>query len=75
MQTSSGEINLLNSNFNPYDVLQQHEQTINRLIKSHNEVAQIVESLAENNMQLSNRLNDVEDELNRLYNYIGENIS
>ena len=65
---------MLNHNFDPYDILQQHEKTINDLINAHNELAKLTETLADQNNQLHVRTEHLEDELNRIYIYIGEQI-
>lgn len=74
MLTLRSAIVLLNNQFNPYDILQSHEETINNLIKAHNELAQFTEQLTEKIIQLENRVMNAEDELNRIYNYVGENL-
>lgn len=65
---------MLNSEFDPYNILQSHESTINDLVKAHNELAHFTEQLTKKIMQLENRINTAEDELNRVYNYIGEHL-
>lgn len=49
------------SNFDPYEVLQNHESTINDLINAHNEVAKLQEDLAATVVQLNNRIIDLEN--------------
>jgi hypothetical protein len=49
------------SNFDPYDVLQQHEQTINDLINAHNEVARLAENLSESVVILNNKIDKLEN--------------
>lgn len=65
---------MLNHEFDPYDVLQEHEITINQIIKSHNNLAKLAEDLADQNNQLNERTIDLEEELNRIYLYIGEHL-
>ena len=72
---------MLNPEFDPYQILEHHEQVLNELIIAHNEragiterLAQLTEALADQNNQLIERTERLEDELNRIYNYIGEKI-
>jgi prefoldin subunit 5 len=65
---------MLDPNFDPMAILQSHEDTLNDLIKAHNELAQFTEQLTEKILQLENRVMSTEQELNRIYNYVGENL-
>jgi hypothetical protein len=65
---------MLDPNFDPMAILQSHEDTLNDLIKAHNELAQFTEQLTEKILQLENRVMSTEEELNRIYNYVGENL-
>ena len=65
---------MFNRDFDPLAILQSHEDTLNDLIKAHNELAQFAENLAESNVLLMNRVESAESELNRIYIYIGENL-
>ena len=58
---------MLNHNFDPYDVLQQHEQTINNLINAHNDVARLAENLSESVVILNNKID-------KLQNFVLRNI-
>jgi len=66
---------LLNNEFDPYEILQNHENILNDLIQAHNEVAKLNENLAETVVLLNRRLEQVENELNKVYEYIGENLT
>jgi hypothetical protein len=72
--TSSGGMAMLNRDFDPLGILEEHEETINKIILSHNNLAKLAENLADQNNQLNERTERLEDELNRLYVYIGEQI-
>ena len=65
---------MLNHEFDPLAILEEHEETINKIILSHNNLAKLAENLADQNNQLNERTERLEDELNRLYVYIGEQI-
>ena len=66
---------MLNNEFDPYEILQNHENILNDLIQAHNEVAKLNENLAETVVLLNRRLEQVENELNKVYEYIGENLT
>ena len=65
---------MLNRDFDPLGILEDHERTINDIISSHNNLAKLAEDLALQNNQLNERTERLEEELNRLYLYIGEQI-
>jgi hypothetical protein len=65
---------MLNHDFDPLGILEDHEHTINDIISSHNSLAKLTEELAVQNNQLHERTQRLELELNRLYIYISENI-
>ena len=50
----------MSNDFDPYDVIQGHEYTLNKLIQAHNEVAQLSENLADSIVKLNNRLDKLE---------------
>lgn len=58
--------------FDPYEVLQQHERGLNQVIKAHNELAAFSEELLEKIVLLETKCAHNEQEINRLYAYIGE---
>ena len=51
---------MFNRDFDPYDILQSHEETVNNLIKAHNELAAFSESLAAELVTLNNRITHLE---------------
>jgi len=51
---------MLNNDFDPYDVLQLHDQAINELISAHNDVAKLAEELAQQNQNLNERTMHIE---------------
>lgn len=48
------------SNFDPYQILQDHEITINDLVNAHNDVARLQEDLAATVVKLNNRIEYLE---------------
>jgi hypothetical protein len=48
------------SNFDPYEVLQNHESVINDLVQAHNDVARLQEELAATVVKLNNRVEYLE---------------
>lgn len=65
---------MLNPHFDPLSILENHERTVNDIINSHNELAKLTESLAATLVQQNNRIEALEGELSRIYDYIGKNI-
>lgn len=51
---------MLNNDFNPYDVLETHDATLEQLVKAHNEVANLAEQLAESLVVLNAKLDKIE---------------
>lgn len=51
---------VLNNDFNPYDVLETHDATLEQLVKAHNEVANLAEQLAESLVVLNAKLDKIE---------------
>lgn len=62
----------INSQYDPYDLLQEHEVMISRLVKAHNAMDTVVTELTRNQIKFNSRIEQLEDELNRIYNYLGE---
>lgn len=58
--TMQKELVVLNNEFDPYDIIQNHEQTLAQLVKAHNEVANLAEQLAESLVILNNKLDKIE---------------
>ena len=72
---------MFNTGFDPYEILQEHDVMINRLVKAHNAGDTLIRELTISNQKLSEllvhtnqRTEKLEEELNRLYVYIGEQI-
>lgn len=59
---------MFNPEFDPLEVLQEHEDTLNKLIIAHNEVANLTEELSQQLINLNTRI----DKLER---FIARNIS
>ena len=51
---------MINSDFDPLAILEEHEIKVNELINAHNEVARLAENLAESVVRLNNRLDKLE---------------
>jgi hypothetical protein len=51
---------VINSEFDPLAILEEHEIKVNELINAHNEVARLAENLAETVVRLNNRLDKLE---------------
>ena len=51
---------VLNNDFDPYDVLERHDATLDQLVKAHNEVANLAEQLAESLVVLNAKLDKIE---------------
>lgn len=51
---------MLNPEFDPYQILENHEQVLNELIIAHNERADITERLSEQLVNLNHRLDKLE---------------
>jgi len=56
---------MFNRDFDPYDVLEQHEAALNKLINTHNELTNFAESLAEQLVRQNQRLDKLERFLTR----------
>lgn len=54
--------------FDPYDMLQEHNLLINRLIKAHNAYDKVVNELARQNVELTNYLVETNRRLELLEN-------
>jgi len=61
---------MFNDDFDPYDILHNHERTLNDLINAHNEVAKLVEELAESHQKLNNRLTETERLIYKINTYV-----
>jgi len=51
---------MLNNDFNPYDVLERHDRTLEQLVKAHNDVAKLSEQLAESIVVINTKLDKLE---------------
>lgn len=51
---------MLNNDFDPLAILEEHEVKLNEVINCHNEVARLAENLAESVVRLNNRIDKLE---------------
>jgi len=58
----------------PYDMLQEHELLIQRLIKAHNEMAKHFEDLVQQHQSVTHLLTEHKAHINKLERYIVKNL-
>jgi ribosomal protein S15P/S13E len=58
----------------PYDMLQEHDLLIQRLIKAHNEMARHFEDLVQQHQSMTGLLTEHKAHINKLERYIVKNL-